>query len=267
VADVPAPAQRIWRTANETAADGRVPGGAIIGRMAQQGTDEKTEPAGDEGAAQGSPAAESEGRHAASEEHPTEAATAGTTATGTTADAEGGSPEPAPGTTDQPTEKVAPAEQPTEKVAPADRPTEKVAPAERPTERQPAAAAARPAEPSPRREPEPTAGPRHRSIDLGELAWRTGNVLATVVNTLAVLFALVLVVNVVLVVVGVNPANGVAQFVSAVAGIVIVGFRDLFVPANPVLMLTVNSLVAAAFWVFVGQLVSRVVRFLAARVN
>ncbi len=51
------------------------------------------------------------------------------------------------------------------------------------------------------------------------------------------------------------------------ADIVILGFRNLFVPADPVVMLIVNSLVAAAFWAFVGELVSRVIRFVAARVK
>jgi hypothetical protein len=88
-----------------------------------------------------------------------------------------------------------------------------------------------------------------------------------VVRTLALLFALVLVVNVVLVLVGVNPANGVAQFVGAVADIVILGFRDLFVPSNPTVGLIVNSLIAAVFWAFVGELVSRLIRFVAARLG
>ncbi len=116
-------------------------------------------------------------------------------------------------------------------------------------------------------EEKPSGSSRHRSVDVGELAWRTGNVLATVVRTLALLFALVLVVNVVLVLVGVNPANGVAQFVGTVASVVILGFRDLFVPANPMLMLIVNSAIAAVFWIFVGELLSRVIRYLAARVK
>jgi hypothetical protein len=116
-------------------------------------------------------------------------------------------------------------------------------------------------------EKEASGSSRQRSVDVGEIAWRTGNVLATVVRTLALLFAVVLVVNVVLVLVGVNPANGVAQFVGAVADVVILGFRDLFLPADPSMMLIVNSAIAAIFWVFVGELASRVIRYLAARVK
>ena len=113
---------------------------------------------------------------------------------------------------------------------------------------------------------EPEQAPK-RSLDVGELVWRTGNVIATVVRTLALLFALVLIVNVVLILVGVNPANGVAQFISGVADTVILGFRNLFVPTNPTIGLIVNSLVAAVFWVFLGELLSRLIRFLAARVK
>jgi hypothetical protein len=106
-----------------------------------------------------------------------------------------------------------------------------------------------------------------RHVDVGEIAWRAGNVIATVLRTLAFLFAAVLVVNVVLILVGVNPANGVAQFLGGLADRVILGFRDLFVPADPTIGLIVNSLVAAVFWVLVGEFASRVVRFLAARVK
>jgi hypothetical protein len=241
--------------------------------MAQQETEAKQEPAapdgtgqegtGKESAAQDSGtqdsgAQEASGRHAATDD--------ATEQTGEkAAPAEASTEESAPA--EKPTEKSAPAEKPTEKSAPAERSTEKAAPAEAPTEKTQAQASGQRKADTSWAEPEPADTPHHRSLDVGELAWRTGNVLATVVRTLALLFALVLVVNVVLVLVGVNPANGVAQFVATVANIVILGFRDLFVPANPVVMLIVNSLIAAIFWVFVGELVSRLIRFLAARVR
>jgi hypothetical protein len=216
--------------------------------MAEQETEAKQEPAvpdgtgqegtGQESGGQDSGAQEASGRHAATDE-----------------------------ATKQTGEKAAPAEASTEKTPAAEKPTEKAAPAEAPTERTTAQAPGQNRADTSWAEPEPADTPHHRSFDVGELAWRTGNVLATVVRTLALLFALVLVVNVVLVLVGVNPANGVAQFVATVANLVILGFRDLFVPANPVIMLVVNSLIAAVFWVFVGELVSRLIRFVAARVR
>ncbi|NMO90054.1 hypothetical protein [Actinomycetospora sp. TBRC 11914] len=234
--------------------------------MAEQGTEEKTASAGGESAAQDAASGESTGRHAANDE-----------ATGNAA-AEAQAPSEDPTEkheqpAEQKTEKsAAPSEQKTEKhEQPAEQKTEKTAaPAEQKTERiaDDGSAAQRGRGDTSWAEPErPSGSQRHRSIDVGELAWRTGNVLATVVRTLALLFALVLVVNVVLVLVGVNPANGVAQFVGAVADIVILGFRDLFVPANPTVMLIVNSLIAAVFWAFVGELASRLIRFLAARLG
>ena len=217
--------------------------------MAQQGTEEKSGSTEDEGSGQGSSAEQNTGRHAATDE------ATGPAADETQAPSEESSEES--GSAEQKTEESGSSEQKTEKDAAADAPTERQ---ERPARGQGDTSWAEP-------EREPVGSSRRRSIDVGELAWRTGNVLATVVRTLALLFALVLVVNVVLVLVGVNPTNGVAQFVGAVADIVILGFRDLFVPTNPLLMLIVNSLIAAIFWAFVGELLSRLIRFLAARLS
>jgi hypothetical protein len=216
--------------------------------MAEQGTEEKTGSAEGESAPQDAPSGEGTGRHAANDEASGNAA----------AEAQAPSEDPTEQSSEQKTEKTEqPSEQKTEKTEqPSEQKTEKV-------EAQRGQGDTSWAEP----ERGPSGAPRHRSVDIGELAWRTGNVLATVVRTLALLFTLVLVVNVVLVLVGVNPANGVAQFIGAVADIVILGFRNLFIPSNPLVMLIVNSLVAAVFWVFVGELLSRLIRFLAARLS
>ncbi len=214
--------------------------------MAQQGTEEKTDSTGDDESGQGSPTEESAGKHAAS--------------------GESGSSEESAGSEQKTEQSEASAEKQTEKSEQkSEQPTQEAAAADAPTERH--ESPARGQGDTSWAEPEHTGSARHRSVDIGELAWRTGNVLATVVRTLALLFALVLIVNVVLVLVGVNPANGVAQFVGAVADIVILGFRDLFVPADPTVMVIVNSLIAAVFWAFVGELLSRLIRYLAARVK
>jgi hypothetical protein len=238
--------------------------------MAEQGTEEKTGSAEGESAPQDASSGEGTGRHAANDEASGNAA----------AEAQAPSEDPTEQSSEQKTEKSQqPSEQKTEKTQqPSEQKTEKTQqPSEQRTERteQPSEAKTEKVEAQRGQgdtswaEPErgPSGTPRHRSVDIGELAWRTGNVLATVVRTLALLFTLVLVVNVVLVLVGVNPANGVAQFIGAVADIVILGFRDLFIPSNPLVMLIVNSLVAAVFWVFVGELLSRLIRFLAARLS
>ena len=226
--------------------------------MAQQGTEAKSEPAGQEDSGQ-----EGAGRHAAPDGSTSDAATTseGDAGQGTDHTTEKFTTEKS---SEQQTEKQQTEKQQTGKHQ-TEQPAERSSPSEQPTEKH---EAARPGQADTSwAEDEHTGTTRHRSVDVGELAWRTGNVLATVVRTLALIFALVLVVNVVLVLVGVNPTNGVAQFVGAVANIVILGFRDLFLPASPVVMIIVNSLIAAAFWVFVGELLSRLIRFLAARVK
>ncbi|WP_433801061.1 hypothetical protein [Actinomycetospora sp. CA-084318] len=218
--------------------------------MAQQGTGEQTT------SDQQSAEAEEAGRHRAPDEATAE---------------ESGSSDSDSAPAEAKTEQSAPAEAPTEKQqsAPADAKTEQQAPAEAKTEQSAPAEAKtekheRGAADTSWAEPE---AQQRRHVDVGEIAWRAGNVIATVLRTLALLFALVLIVNLVLVLVGVNPANGVAQFIGGLANLVILGFRDLFVPADPTIALIVNSLVAAVFWVFVGELVSRLIRFVAARVR
>jgi hypothetical protein len=228
--------------------------------MAEQGTEEKTASAGGESPAQEASSGEGTGRHAANDE-----------ASGNAA-AEAQAPSEDPTTTSSSTgQKTG---QKTEQSRSESSGTEQSRSESSGTEQKTEQIAKDGSTPQRGQgdtswaEPEgPSGTSRHRSIDVGELAWRTGNVLATVVRTLALLFALVLVVNVVLVLVGVNPANGVAQFVGAVADIVILGFRDLFVPSNPTVGLIVNSLIAAVFWAFVGELVSRLIRFVAARLG
>jgi len=109
--------------------------------------------------------------------------------------------------------------------------------------------------------------PRRRSVNVSELAWRAGSILATGVRVLTLLFAVVLVAHIALVVVGVNPANGVASFLRGFADTVVLGFRDLFLPADPTIMLVVDYGVAAVFWVVVGGFLSAGIRFVAARLT
>lgn len=108
---------------------------------------------------------------------------------------------------------------------------------------------------------------RRGSVDVGELVWKVASVLATVIRVVTLVFAVVLVVHIALVVVGVNPVNGVASFLGGFADAVVLGFRDLFQPVDPTIALVVNYGVAAVFWVVVGGFVSAGIRFLAARVS
>ena len=109
---------------------------------------------------------------------------------------------------------------------------------------------------------------QRRQIDVSDLVWRVGSILATVVRVVTLLFAVVLVAHIALVVVGViNPTNGVASFLRGFADTVVLGFRDLFLPADPTIMLVVNYGVAAVFWVVLGGFLSAGIRFVAARLS
>lgn len=108
---------------------------------------------------------------------------------------------------------------------------------------------------------------RGPSVDIGEVIWRGANVVASLARTLCLIFALILIVNMLIYLVGVNTENGAAQFVTAVAVRVVLGFGDLFVTQPPLTGFIVDSLIAAGFWAFLGELLSRGIRFLAARVN
>lgn len=106
-----------------------------------------------------------------------------------------------------------------------------------------------------------------RSVDVAELVWKGANVLATVVRAVTLLFAAVLVIQIGLSIAAVNPANGFARFVRGFSDAVVLGFRDLFLPADPTVMLIVNFGVAAVFWVLVGVFVASGLRWVAARIS
>ena len=108
---------------------------------------------------------------------------------------------------------------------------------------------------------------RRSSVDVSDLIWRGAGILATLIRIVTLVFAAVLVIDVVLTVVGVNPANGVARFMAGFADTVVLGFRDLFLPADPTLMLVINYGLAAVFWVVVGGFLSSGLRFVAARIS
>ena len=106
-----------------------------------------------------------------------------------------------------------------------------------------------------------------RSIDVSDLIWKGANVLATVVRAVTLLFAAILVIQIGLSIAAVNPANGFARFVRGFSDTVVLGFRDLFLPTDPTVMLIVNFGVAAVFWVLVGVFVSSALRWVAARIT
>jgi hypothetical protein len=106
---------------------------------------------------------------------------------------------------------------------------------------------------------------RRSPINLGETAWKAANVLATVVRIVGYAFAAILVAYIVLALVGVNTANGVAQVIGSIGDTVVLGFRDLFLLSDPVTTIMVGFGLAAVFWVLVAEFGSRLVRWLGAR--
>lgn len=74
------------------------------------------------------------------------------------------------------------------------------------------------------------------------------------------LFSAVLLAQVVLVVVGANPANDIAVFVRAWSSGVSLGFEDLFTPANTAWRVFFNNTLAAITWVALAPLLSMLIR-------
>ncbi|MDL5155019.1 hypothetical protein [Actinomycetospora termitidis] len=76
------------------------------------------------------------------------------------------------------------------------------------------------------------------------------------------LFAAVLVVHIVLVILGANPANGITQLVAALADALTLGLRDLFLLGNPTAQVIVSYGLPALLWLLVGAVVVGILRLL-----
>jgi hypothetical protein len=76
------------------------------------------------------------------------------------------------------------------------------------------------------------------------------------------LFAAVLVVHIVLVVLGANPANAVSGAIAAIADALTLGLRDLFVLGSPTLQVIVSYGLPALVWLAVGGVVVGLLRLL-----
>ena len=56
----------------------------------------------------------------------------------------------------------------------------------------------------------------------------------------------------------VNPYNVIVEWIVRYADIIVWGFRDLFLPADPRIRLVANYGLAAVFWLAVGMIAARV---------
>jgi hypothetical protein len=82
----------------------------------------------------------------------------------------------------------------------------------------------------------------------------------TIVKVVCALFAVVLAANIVMVMGGANPANGVASFVRGFASAVSLGFDGRFTPANAKAHALVNDGFAAIVWLAFGAVVTAAIR-------
>ena len=100
-------------------------------------------------------------------------------------------------------------------------------------------------------------------VRLGDHPGRVRRVVQTIMNLLAVTvrlvasaFAVVLIVRIGLAFVAVNPHNAIVEWIVRFADVLVWGFRDLFLPADPRIGLVANYGLAAVFWVVVGVIVA-----------
>jgi hypothetical protein len=87
-------------------------------------------------------------------------------------------------------------------------------------------------------------------------------ILGGLVRFVTGLFAAVLVVHIVLVVLGANPANAVARVIAAFADALTLGLRDLFVLGNPTLQVIVSYGLPALVWLVIGAVIVGLLRLL-----
>jgi hypothetical protein len=82
------------------------------------------------------------------------------------------------------------------------------------------------------------------------------NLLAVIVRLVGCVFAAILVIRIGLAFVAVNPHNVIVEWIVRLADVLVWGFRDLFLPADPRIGLLANYGLAAVFWVVAGVIVA-----------
>jgi hypothetical protein len=92
------------------------------------------------------------------------------------------------------------------------------------------------------------------------------NLLAVTVRLVGFVMAAILLVRIGLAFVPVNPSNVIVEWFVKVADIIVWGFRDLFLPADPRVGLAANYGLAAVFWMVVGLIAAQVLAGLGLRV-
>lgn len=85
-------------------------------------------------------------------------------------------------------------------------------------------------------------------------------VLAGLVRWVGLVVVVILVVRVLLTVGGANPHNGITSFVTSWSTTLAWGFKNLFTPSDPKLLVLVDYGIAALVWLIVSSILARVLR-------
>ena len=93
------------------------------------------------------------------------------------------------------------------------------------------------------------------------------NLLAVTVRLIGFVLAAILLVRVGLAFVPVNPGNVIVEWIVRFADVIVWGFRDLFLPTDPLVGLVANYGLAAVFWLAVGLIAAALLSGLALRVG
>jgi len=89
---------------------------------------------------------------------------------------------------------------------------------------------------------------------------RVVNAVATAVIIVSVVIAIFLALHIVFVVFEANKDNGIVEFINGWATDLAYGFKDLFVPKDPSIRVTVNYALAAVVYLVVGRILAGVIR-------
>jgi hypothetical protein len=104
-----------------------------------------------------------------------------------------------------------------------------------------------------------TARPKPR-VSYGEIRDRGLAFIADIVKWIALLFAIVLIIYIVLYAAGANPGNGIYRFIHSWADTVSFGFKNLFTLSKAKLDVLANYGCATVFWILVSGIVPMVIR-------
>ncbi|MGH3919564.1 MAG: hypothetical protein ACRDSG_11120 [Pseudonocardiaceae bacterium] len=89
---------------------------------------------------------------------------------------------------------------------------------------------------------------------------RIFGILATLIRIVGWLFVVILVGHIALTLGDANPDNEITRFVAYWADRLLLGFQDLFTPADETVRVLVNYGLAALFWLVVSSVLARLVR-------